>query len=762
MTDSKNGIISKLSHFIVKHPWLWVFVALLITGAALFFLQTIEYEFSLEALFSSDSLVRKQHDEFVDIFGRDDNVMIIAHGAKDIFSPTGYARIKEITEKLGTLPYFDYVISLTSAKTVKGTADGFEFKTMLDVEDPLVADWNKLKTDLLADPHVKGALVSEDGFAISFSMEIKEKYNNNDGRAEVIEKVEKIIQPYQNAGEFHLSGIPHLRNAYVNYMKRDQSIFIPLCTLVVNILAFWLFRTVKANAFSLTIVILSVLWTMGALSAGGGSINIITSVMPSLLMTLGMAYVIHFLSRYIEESSNGCPKTDAVYKATKHMMLPIFLTSFTTGIGFISLVVLKVELIKQFGLYSAIGLLFAFWLTLTLLPTLCLMTKPIKSSNQLFSDNHFVGRYLAWNDKFVKRHPWPVIIISLMLVGASIFFITKVRVDSKIMEELNPDSPEYAAHEFLVNHLAGIVPLEIVLTSKEKDAFKEPVNIEALKSLQDFVRQQDGVDYTFSFADIMMKMNQAFHEDKPEHYLIPPSRKLVSQELLLYDGDELGRLVTGRFDMARISVRCEDIGSKKFVTLEKDILEKANEILPARMKVSVTGSSIMAGKTMSRFIKDMVTSLFIAAGIITVLMAFLFKSVRLGLLAMIPNFIPILMTLGILGLLDITLRTSIVVVFSISLGIAVDDTIHFITRYRNEYKKSGNYNNALTNTFLGSGRPIIFTSLLLFLGFGVLATSSFVPTQNFGMLSAVTMVSALLGDLFLLPALLWVVKPKLY
>jgi len=729
--------------------------------ASLFFLRQIRYEFSLEALFSSDSEVKKTHEEFVKIFGQDDNLMIIAHGAADILLATGYKRIKGITEKLEELPYFSRVLSLTSAKTIRGAKDGFETGLLIDIDNPDAADWAKIKSDLLSEPLIKGALLSKDGNTVSFSMEIKKKYNNNDGRAEMIDRLEEIIAPYRDSGQFHLSGIPHLRNAYVNYMKRDQAIFIPLCVLVVSILAFWLFRTLKANGFSLVIIILTVMWTMAALAAGGGSINIITSVMPSLIMTLGMAYVTHYLSRYIEESSNGVPKENAVLNSTRHMMVPIFLTSFTTGVGFISLLVLKVELVKQFGLYSAFGLMFAFWLTLTLLPALCLKTKPIKGSNRLFSNNRLIGRYLSWNDKFVKRYPWPVIILCLALVGTSLFFAAKVRVDSKIMEELNPNTPEFLAHEFLINNLAGITPMEVIISADERDAFKEPVNLKGLKALQEFIRDQKGVDFTLSLADIIKKMNQALNEDKADYFRIPSSRQAVAQQLLIYDGDDLDRLVTGRFDMARISTRCEDIGSKEFVNLEKAILSHAEKVLPKGLKVIVTGGSIMAGKTMSRLIKDMVTSLFIAAGIITILMAILFRSIKLGLLAMIPNFIPIIMTLGLLGVLDITLRTSIVVVFPISLGIAVDDTIHFITRCGDEFKKAGNYDAALRNTFLGTGRPIIFTSLLLFLGFGVLATSSFIPTQNFGMLSAATMVSALVGDLFLLPALLWVFKPKL-
>lgn len=761
MKQSETGFIKKLSRLILRLHWLW-FLFTFVGTAGLGYLATqIEYEFSLEQMFLSDSPLRRNLDEFEELFGEDDNVLIVALGAEDIFSVNGYKRIESITNKLEQLPYFEHVISLTNAETIKGEQDSFKVAKVLEVENPENANWSKIKSDLLSDPLVTGALLSRKGNATAISMDIKPKFNNNKGRKQLIAEVEKLIEPYKSEGIFHLTGIPQLRNAFVHYMQKDQMTFTPLCILVVTILAFWLFRAVKANVFSIMIIALTALWTLGFMTLGGATINIITVVMPSLLMVMGMAYVTHFLSRYIEDTASGLPKEEALRQTTAHMFLPVLLTSITTGIGFASLLVLKVDLVRQFGLYSAIGLMVAFFLTITFLPSLCIVSKPFNPEKALFSKKDMFGSYLTWNDRLVKRRPWSVIVFSLALLATAIFFITKVRVDSKLMEESNPKSPEYAAHQFMTENLSGIVPLEILAKSGQKDAFKEPENLRALDELKKYILAIDGIDYAFSFADIIKKMNQAMHEDDPAYFKVPDTRQAIAQYLLLYEGEQLDRLVTGGFDKARIAIRCQDLGSNKIIKIEKQIYEKASKLFPQGIEIQVTGTSIMAGKLMDRLILDMVKSLFVAAFIITILMAILFRSARLGLLAMIPNFIPIVLTMGILGLLDITLRTSIVVVFSISLGIAVDDTIHFIMRFRNELKTSGDYDISLKNTFLGTGRPIIFTSLLLFLGFGVLSQSSFIPTRNFGLLSAITMVSALLGDLFLLPALLWVFKPKL-
>ena len=754
-------IADRASRIIVAIPWLWIVLAAVGTAAWAYFVYSIQYEFSIEAMFVADSPLRARLEKFEALFGDDDNVLVIAHGASDHFSPQGYRRIQNISKKLQAMPGFDRVLSPTLAKTVRATTDGFSLEPFLEVTDPDRVDWTARKADMLADPLATGALVSKDGYAIAYSMELAAAFNNNEDRDRIINELRQLVQSYDGQGEFHLSGVPLLRTAFVSYMRRDQKIFVPLCTLVVNLLAFWLFRELKANLFSMAVIFTVMIWTLGALSLAGGTLNIITVVMPSLIMVMGMAYVTHFLTRYIEETANGLPRRQAVHQTVRHMILPIFLTSFTTGVGFASLLILKIDLVRQFGLFSAVGLGFAFLITMTLLSGLCLLFKPFNPHRGAFAQGDAFGRYLAWNDRFVKRRPGPVIAVSIALLVVSIVFITRVKVDSKLMEESNPSSPEYAAHEFMVQHLAGIVPLEIVLTADRRDAFKQPDNLRALESLESYARSMEGVDYAFSFADVLRRMNRAMHDDDRAYERIPDTRQAVAQYLLLYEGDDLHRIVNGRFDNARIALRLKDVGSRRIAEMEQKILARAEQLFDPSVRATVTGSSIMVGKLMDGLIINMVKSLFLAALVITILMTVLFKSIRLGLLAMIPNLVPILMTMGALGLLGITLRTSIVVVFSIALGIAVDDTIHFITRCRDEYKATGDYDRALQRTFAGTGRPIVFTSLLLFLGFGVLATSSFIPTRNFGMLSAITMVSALLGDLFLLPALLWVFKPRL-
>ena len=762
MTDQTDKSRSaRVADFIFRHKVLWIVITIVLTVAAGYNIRNVQYEFSMEALFYSNPKQKEQLQKFEDLFGQDDNTILIAHGADDLFSKAGYERIRDITKKLEAMPYFERVVSLTNAENIKGTADGFETVPFFPETLPPDMDWEKKKQEVIAEPIARRSLISIDGYATAISMEIAPKYSNNKGREELIPKVKAAFAPYTNHGEWHLVGIPQLRNAYIGYMKKDQLTFIPLCALIVNILAYWLFRSFKANIFSLIVIALTSLWTISLMPVFGATINIITSVMPSLLMVMSMSYVTHFISRYIEENDAGATRDNAIRGTVQHMLLPIFLTSFTTGIGFFSLMVIDIRLVREFGAFSAIGLVVAFWITIFLLSALFQYTKPFGTGRGMFQSQNLSGRYLHWNDRFIKKHPWPVIAVSLVLFAASTYFVFQIKVDSKIMDEMNPKSPEYQGHEFVTKYLAGIVPLEVLIEAPERDAFMEPTNLHKLNALEDSIRKMKGVDYVISLADVMKKMNQAMHEDAPDQYAIPETRQTVAQYNLLYGGEDLGRLVTTGFDKARVAIRCDDIGSKRVVEIEQAIVRAGSELFGPGFNVQVTGSSVMIGKLMDRLISDMVKSLFMAAILITVLLALLFRSLRLGALAMIPNLLPIIMTLGLLGAAGITLRTSIVVVFSISLGIAVDDTVHFITRCRNELQQTGDYDKALHNTFIGTGRPIIFTSVLLFLGFGVLGGSNFIPTRNFGMLSAVTMVSALVGDLFLLPALLWLVKPKM-
>jgi len=324
------------------------------------------------------------------------------------------------------------------------------------------------------------------------------------------------------------------------------------------------------------------------------------------------------------------------------------------------------------------------------------------------------------------------------------------------MEDIPPQSRLYRDHQVIESRLMGLLPVEVMVES-EPGSMKDPELLRKLQQVQQRAATYDFVTETTSIVDFLARMNQAVLDGDPQAPRVPASRELVAQYLLLYsfsgETDILDRYITPDGSAARIEIKARDVSSERFSELEEDLKRLCRELFPDRYTVTITGATFMANTLFNNLVENMVKSFFLATLIITLILAALFRSLKVGLVAMIPNVIPILMTMGLMGLLEIHLRTSIVVVFSISLGIAVDDTIHFLARYLRELPGIGDPDRTVRFTLQRTGRAIFFTSVVLTAGFLVLTTSEFPATINLGFLSAVTMVSALLGDLFLLPVL---------
>jgi len=762
-------MFDRFTDFILRHPVRILILLLLVTFILAPFLLRVPFVYEIADMFVSDDPSLEPLNRFRDRFGKDDNHVLIGWRDPQIYSESGLARVDRLTRRLEKLPIVDTVVSLTTVLDIAGTPDGFEVRPLVDRDRLARVDQEHLRQRLQEDPLWKNTLVGRNGDAVMLDVVLDEE-KNEEGRINFFAALDEALA--EEGGDFYIGGVPLIRMAFVDYMKNDQVKFIPLTGLVSFILLFLLFRSWKPVVFTFTTVMLTLVWMLGVMGLTGGTINIATTTLPSLMMVMGVAYAIHFTGRYLEESARRPDKQTAVRKTLRHLSLAIFMTSVTTTVGFLSLLIMKVKLVRMYGIYASVGLMVAFVLSVTFLPALCLLAKPMpaKAIDRFRSD--FFRRYLRWNDGFVRRNKIAVIVVSFLLVAGAVYGITQIKVNARLMEEMNPKKPEYIANQFFEENLAGVIPINLMIEAEPGD-FKKPEMLRKLLELREFASTKQ-IDNAVSFADLIALMNQAMHGGDPQQRKIPAfteddggderARRAIAEYLLLYEmsGDlsDLHKLVSPDFSSARIAIRSPDLGGSIFGPMQNDMVAKAHELFGEQVKVNPVGESVLAGHVVGKIVNDMTKSIVLASFVIVLVFFVLFRSLRLGLLAMIPNLMPIMVSMAALGFSGITLRTSIVMVFPISLGIAVDDTIHFIARWRAEVRQGKDTAEAITATYLGTGRAVVFTSLLLFCGFMLLATSNFIPTRNFGWLSALTMATALVGDLYLLPALLHLFKPQ--
>ena len=760
---------------LTRRPLLWLLVLGVLTAVLSPFVLQVPFVFEITEMFATDDPAVAPTERFRKLFGRDDNLVVVAWPDENIYSVRGVRKIKRVCDAISEFPGVDDMLSLTSAKEIRGTAGGFGLEPLLDMDHLEGVDFAALQKHLNEDPLWRRLLVGVDGDATAIVVRLEDEINTDEGRKAFFTALDELIA--REGGEFHLGGVPVIRTAFVEYMKHDVRMFIPLTIILCMFLTYLLYRHMRPVILIFVINVVTVIWTFAAMGLGEGSVNIITIALPTLLMVMSTSYGVHFIGRYIEELFHGLDRDNAVRSTLRHMVLAILMTSVTTGVGFLSLLVMRVRLVRMFGIYAAVGMGIAFVVTIILLTTVLLKQKALSpKAVARFSEDSF-RRVLLWNWRVVRRYKYQVAAISLLLAVVAVFGILRIKVDASLMTEINPKSKEYIANTFMEEHLAGVVSLSLLVRA-EPDAFLQPDMLRKLDAVYEKAlgwRLTDGshaAEHGVAFSELIKVMNEAMHDGDPAYRRIPQfseeeggeqrARRAIAQYMLLYgDPDDFSSLLTSDYSSARVMLRLKDLGSTLFRPMEVELLEFARRQFGEGVEVEIVGESVMAGHIISRLVRDMTRSLLLAAFIIVIIFFVIFRSWRIGLLAMIPNILPLMVTMAALGYLGVTLRTSIVIVFSISLGIAVDDTIHFLARLRAESRAGKSLDEAIRATCLGTGRAIAFTSVILCSGFALLTFSQFLPAKNFGWLSALTMVTALIGDLFLLPALLYIFKPKI-
>ena len=568
-------------------------------------------------------------------------------------------------------------------------------------------------------------------------------------------------------GEFHLGGVPVVSEEYTRVIQHDLTTYLPLTGALVACVLFVVFRSFRGVALPMAVVVIGVLWSMGALMGTGGKLNMINSSMPTLLLVIAVADTVHILSRHIEESRVSSTSAEATRRTMRHMAGACLLTSVTSAVGFGSLMSAHLPIIRGFGSYTGIGIMLAFVATMLIVPA-CLSKLPLPKDRG-FADNvvtRFSDSVTSFFVVAVTRHRRvSASAVALLIVGALVG-AAQVVPDSHLMEELQPENPVAVSNQVLEDHHGGVLSGALVFHGPA-GTFESPealCGLERVAQVAEDWRNDEGralVSNTLSLADLVTEAH-AEYRGSEESRVIPDTAAAVTSLLDQVAADDRADLVSADYGVTHLTFRMYSVGSAAWAALRAELTE-AVLAEPALSSTDwhFTGSSTLGQDAMGFMTRDLIMSLALATFIIMILMTVLFRSFRLGLISMIPNAFPLLVTLGLVGYLGINLRVSTAVVFSISLGIAVDDTIHVLVRFREELgKPDATYEGALLEAMRGAGRAVVFTTLILCVGFGTLTFSEFTAVRELGMLGGVTLVAALVGDLLLLPLVLLAMRPS--
>ncbi len=741
---------------VTDHPWFFFGLSVMV---ALFFMafmpltktvNNVDY-FTLE----KDPHIA-YYEEFKEIFGNDE-FFVIAFEKQDIFTQKNLTLLSDITRDLETIEEAKEVKSLANVNDVVGEEDFFEVREFLEEipEDP--EDLRALKEQALGNPLFIDALISKDGRTASIVVEAYDLPDDDDYRVRLMEKTAAVLDKYKaQVDAFHIAGWTYTNLSLSQFMKQDVARFIPITYLFIT-LAIWLvFRNVILTALAITNISVCVGSVMGLMGLTGITLNTVTSIIPSMVMALALCDTVHIFSHMDQRalSEAGGDRRKALGGVLKRVVLPSFLTSLTTAIGFLSQGISEIPPIRDFAWIASAGMLFEFVYSFFLLPPLILLFKPDRIYQSYESTR---GITLVLNRVFliVRRYHKTIAFSIVALMLSAGWYAMQIRAETNTIGYFKKKSDLRQAMNFVESRLGGVDSMDISVTADRVDAFKDPSNLRILEAVQKYLESLPGIDGTVSFVDFIKDMNESFHNENPEHFKIPESQDMVAQYLLLYNADDIENVITNTYDHARIGVQLSIHSSSEQAKLIKRIRDYLGENFQTEgLKFRVTGRALKDVVTINALVNGQLYSLGLATAVITLIMFIALRSFSIGFLSVIPNSLPIVINFGIMGALGIPLDTGTAIIAAVAIGIAVDDTMHFLSEYKEQRDMNMRVAPAIRAVLLIKGRALISSSLILCIGFSVLVLSHFVPTMNFGILTAIIMLTALIGDIVFLPSLI--------
>ena len=781
-----------LADRIIDHrKWVLAVVACVATACALT-IPKLEFNFTPQQLFESTSDYDKLRNRFAERFGREDNLFTIVVRAEDAYDPEVLTWLHGLTLRLRALESTRTVESLTTLQIPRGGGPGVLTTRPLAMEimeeagvDPLDPDEARLGPEqareieefVRDEPLLRGRVVDNQGQLLTVLAWIDDEIQEATDLAAVDEAIAAELAarpPPESIQAIEVGGIPRVRVDVVESLRSEQLLFVPVTGAVYLVILLVLFRRPAGALLPVGTVACAAAMTVALLVATGSAINIINNVLPSLIFIIGIADSVHMLTRQAEEIEQGAEVDEATRAMIRHTGAACLLTSTTTAVGFISLIVADTDILKAFGWQAAAGVMFAYLATLFFLPSALTFLRPverIRPSDQAEPIRELteealeraprLERMLLALARRVLARPWLMIGAGLLVTSLFVGLSLRVDIDTKILEVYQEDHPTVQLTQLLEREFGGILPVEISIEHPERDHFKDPEVYAKLREFARFARSREGFLSSQTLVDFHQAARGALMDDPAQRDVMPTSRAQIEQIQLLIEGPPDSRrgvrgFVTGDFSNARVLLRVEDFGARKMIREGRALQDKLDELFPPERgyETYIAGDAYVASVALDSFIRDLLYSLLLAMGIIFLMMTAVFRSIKLGLISVIPNVTPLIVTFGYMGWAGIDLNTTTIIIFAISLGLAVDDTIHFLARFREELDRRATVQEALLYTYFGAGRAILLTSVMLVIGLSILLLSDFVPTNQFGRLTAITIFGAVFGDLLLLPPIL--------
>ena len=711
----------------------------------------------------SDSLL-VQYREFNKIFGKGENIMVIGVADSNFFSTEKFAQWRLLKKNLHSIEGVEHVLSISDIYTLNRNSNQkvFEFQQIFPDSITSQQQLDSLNEIALSLPFYSGMLYNAESNIFLMMVTLKSEMISTKERIPLMEKIVETCEVYSNStgNKLRYSGLPYIRITVGEMIRGEMYLFIILAALVTAIILFLLFRSFRIVMFSMLVVAVSVTWGLGFMGILGYEITLLTAVIPPLIIVIGVPNCIFLLNKYHREYSLHGNKVKALQRVIQKIGSATFLTNLTTAAGFGTFMFTSIRILNEFGLVASVGVMVVFVVSLLLIPTIFSYLPPPEPRHLQHLDNIRINNTIARVIITGLYHRKLVFAISLLFILVGLFGLYRVENNGYMVDDIPHSHPVYVDLKYLEKNFAGVMPLEIVINTQKPKGVLQEKTLRRVDQLQEKLRNYKELSRPLSIVEAAKFARQGYYNGNKSQYRLPkgPERAFIMSYLPKNMGDNplLARFVDSTGTMTRILYNVADVGTVKMNQLKDNIRKEVDSVFMADASlVSITGGSIIAAKGNNFLVNSLFISLIAAILIISVFMAWMFRTPKMVLLSVLPNLIPLLLTAAAMGFIGIDLKPSTVIVFSIAFGISVDNSIHFLSKYRQELKRTGNNTKAsVVCAIRETGVSMIYTSIVLFFGFAIFIGSRFGGTVSLGLLVSITLLIALFSNLTLLPAIL--------
>ncbi|ATA88298.1 efflux RND transporter permease subunit [Capnocytophaga stomatis] len=729
--------------------------------------KNIRFTFTEANMLPNEHPVNLEYKDFLSKFGEEGNLILLAIKNENIYTPEILNQWNELSRKLKNFKEINAVISVENLPILvkDTTTQSFVTSSLLKGKIETQKQADSIKT-ILAErlPFYEGLIYNKETQTLQTAVYMDKKIINTKARKDfIINQFIPIIKNFEQQTKLkvHTSGMPYIRTLSAQSIMDEIGLFIGAALFTTSLIFFLFFRSFRAMFISMTVVSIGVMWTFGFLGLFDYEITILTGLIPPLIIVIGIPNCIFLINKYQQEINKHGNQAKSLQRVIRNIGNVTLLTNLTTAIGFATFIFTASDLLQEFGVIASLSVISIFFISLLIIPIIYSFMKVPKAKHLRHLSRNWIGGLIRWLENTVKHHRFAVFSVAVTLLVTSIIGIYQIKISGSLIEDMPKSAPFFDDILFFEKEFGGIMPLEITVNTKQKNGVTKLATLKRLEELTSHLEEIPEISKPISILNLVKYAKQTYYNGNPDYYELPTAQE--QNFILSYvrnskgNAQMLSSYIDSSGQTARITTFMKDIGTeKKMQQIEESIYAKAKKLFPEdRYELKITGKAYLFTKGTSYLVTNLVYSLALAILLIALIMSYMFRSFKMIVVSLVPNILPLLITAGMMGFLGIPLKPSTILVFSIAFGISVDDTIHFLAKYRQElvarnWKISKSVYAALRET----GISMFYTSIVLLFGFSVFLLSGFGGTKALGGLVSVTLLFAMATNLLFLPSLL--------